>query len=200
MENSKNTKKKKTEVRKSLDSFKVWMEVDGNAAPWLHLQDTPTAAWIEISVVFKKNQFHLRMQCLIFYPMLPTQKSKEKVCIDNIENVFHPSSQALTSSLFSVIVLFVLNLFLYLYSMTFWEVWTLEFRCRSGIGTTRHCGKVWKQAGPIRILICNHYLFVSLQPLFILHCWLLLRRGFLSHSFFFWTDIWTAPFFKTQVG
>ena len=171
------------------------MEVDGNAAPWLHLQDTPTAAWIEISVIFKKNQFHLRMQlcrkvpnCLSNAPYI-----EEKLCIDNIENVFHPPSQALTSSLFSVIVLFVLNLFLYLYSMTFWEVWTLEFRCRSGIGTTRHCGKVWKQAGPIRILICNHYLFVSLQPLFILHCWLLLRRGFLSHSFFFSELIFEPP-------
>ena len=77
--------KKKTEVRNSLDSFKVWMEVDGNAAPWLHLQDTPTAAWIEISVIFKKNQFHLRMQyaekCLIFYPMLPTQKKNSVLTI-----------------------------------------------------------------------------------------------------------------------
>ena len=47
--------------------------------------------------------------------MLPTQKSKEKVCIDNIENVFHPSSQALTSSLFSAIVLFVLNIFIFVF-------------------------------------------------------------------------------------
>ena len=107
--------KKKTEVRNSLDSFKVWMEVDGNAAPWLHLQDTPTAAWIEISVIFKEInsilECSMQKSAWFFYPMLPTQKSKEKVCIDNIENVFHPSSQALTSSLFSVIVLFVLNLF-----------------------------------------------------------------------------------------
>ena len=141
------------------------MEVDGNAAPWLHLQDTPTAAWIEISVIFKKNQFHLRMQyaekCLIFIQCsIPISLKKDSVLTILKMYSTHPLRPWHLAFSVQLYYLYSIFLFLYLYSMTLWEVWTLEFRCRSRIGTTRHCGKVWKQAGPIRILICNHCLFV----------------------------------------
>ena len=145
------------------------MEVDGNAAPWLHLQDTPTAAWIEISVIFKKNQFHLRMQlcrkvpnCLSNAPYI-----EEKLCIDNIENVFHPSSQALTSSLFSVIVLFVLNLFCICTQWHYERCGLLSLDAEAGLAplaTAAKCGNKLDPSGfwfatIISLSLCNLCLF-----------------------------------------